>query len=81
MNTCGVTVNDSTIIGSSLGYKECIRPEGHDEPHLIQRDDGECVTFENDLMCGCEYCMSEEPDDWCQIIRYPTNDEVRKMLV
>ena len=48
-------------------HKQCLRPEGHEGPHLIIDHFGQYVAWEYDKQCQCEDCRSEDPHDWCLV--------------
>ncbi len=78
--TCGILTHHYNLHGtrhSSEGL-ECLRPEGHAGPHLIQREDGKYIAYETDLFCTCEICStSNEPEDWCDTYRVITRKEAK----
>jgi hypothetical protein len=68
MNICGA-IAPAKVAGSQEETCECLRPEGHYGPHLIQRNDGEYILFEWDWECDCEYCQSEDRARWCALYK------------
>lgn len=82
--TCGIVVSRLDIVGASLisdvQHKECLRPVRHDGPHLIRRDSGEYVVWEDDDECNCELCMGEDPCDNCLIFGEVSDEEALLLI-
>jgi hypothetical protein len=49
-------------------HLECLRPDGHDEEHLVRLSDGRYIVWEHDGDCDCgeedcqDFVWSEVPD-------------------
>ncbi len=70
LSRCDYLVSRTEIVGVSLGQVnklcECLRPRGHEGPHLIlNRNDQYILWIYDDTGCDCEGCTSEDPNDWC----------------
>jgi hypothetical protein len=80
MDTCGILTHYRDMIGGSKNPCECLRPRNHDDPHLIQRDDGTYVAYRTDWECDCSMCQSDNPDDWCEIYWKVSEEEAKKLI-
>lgn len=80
MSMCGIVFRDWLICGHSDTSLECLRPMGHDDPHLICREDGTYIAVQGDWDCNCVSCQSENADDWCEIFWEVSEKEAQRLL-
>lgn len=43
----------------------CLLPNGHHGRHEFVAENGKRYSWEIDMTCDCEDCLSDEPDNWC----------------
>lgn len=81
---CEILIGGLEIIGVVQDGNEvhlgCIRPAGHDGPHLIYNYSGEFVIWEDDSSCGCDMCCSGDSDDWCLVYSEVSVEEAKKFI-
>jgi hypothetical protein len=80
MATCGVLTFRGDITGYAQQPLECLRPDGHTGPHLIQREDGTYIAYEIDWECDCDYCHSSDREEWCELYK-PVSEIEANVLV
>jgi len=86
-NRCGIIIIRFDIVQrdghSSPGedwWLECLRPQGHEGPHLVLRHSGEYISWEHDKECVCQDCLSEDPNDWCMVYGEVSNQEAELLI-
>ena len=80
---CGILIDRIEIVGASLdsySHKACLRPVGHDGPHLILSYSDKYMVWEDDGECDCDYCQGEDPVDRCLIYGEVSEAEAKKLI-
>jgi len=69
MNNCGIFPPQGDVcFHTEIEDCPCLRSQGHDGPHLAFVLPRHCYClWETDWECGCSYCQSEDPSNWCII--------------
>ena len=58
----------------------CLLRAGHKAAHLIQKPDGDYVSWEDDCECMCQNCESDNPELWCVTLWDVSEEEAEKIL-
>lgn len=74
MKACREWTDVPAIVGGSES-RECLRPQGHEGPHLIQRENGAYIVYEINILCRCSVCRKGKEELLCRVFREVTEHE------